>query len=61
MKDGKKAVEFVSIWVIAYLFSLAQIRGNSLGEFHLAICRYLNMGNNRDKHIFKIPNVVDAE
>lgn len=35
----EKAAGFVSIWVIAYLFSLAQIRGNSLGELHLAICR----------------------
>lgn len=40
MKDKKKKVaEFVSMWVIAHLFSLAQIRGNSLGDFHLAICR----------------------
>lgn len=40
-------------------------------EFHLAICRkkgvyllvgrFLNIGNNRDKYMFKIPNIVDAE
>lgn len=38
-KGQKKAAEFVSMWAIEYLFSLAQIRGNSLGEFHLVICR----------------------
>lgn len=38
-RTEKKAAEFLSIWVIAYLFSFTQIRGNSLGEFHLVICR----------------------
>lgn len=38
-KGEKKVAEFVSMWVTAHLFSLAQIRGNSLGELHLAICR----------------------
>lgn len=30
-------------------------------SIYLQIGRFLNVGNNQGKHMFKIPNVIDAE